>query len=781
MNRMLAIAAIFCMGSSLPTLKYRALDSDGDPISGALLYFYEAGTTTPLATYSDEDLSSANANPVVADSDGWFGEIYLKTDEAYKVVLKNSDASTTYWTIDDVNAAQLTSASVTTRLKQVASNPIDYGAVGDGVADEYSYVQSAIDNATEVVDLLGKTYRCDTTITISSNNIIIKNGTLNFSSLGDPDGISIAGSASSSIALTSSPSIAANEFDLESVSGLSSGDWLLIYSSDQWASGSYRSELTKIKSISSLTVTTMWPLQASYTTGNNAVVYKINAVESVRFVNVKFIGSKTNPMGLVSIADSIDISFHGCSFESYKRYAIALNSASKISVDECTFDNGYSSSYGLYAAFTNQWIDVEKSTFHTEGSGVGIGLEYGHGQTRFVNISENEFQGVLGAIEAGVASQYVTIAGNEIDCDSSGGSDSVKFLGNDLIVNGNTIRYSGGDAISVDSDVTYDDSKEHRYMISNNTVITPTAGALYAYPSNHSAIISGNHFIDMQSGQSAIEFDITAESGVMIENNIIQGDFAYGVELSGSYGAQIVGNRFNCSNDTGTILYFGRQSTITGNSLDGCSNSIEIETATNGLSIISGNRIASPNDNGIFIDGSVREVSITGNIFHVPGAAALDMDTGASFDRSVFSGNTVRGSAHNLIHLIDSDSITISGNYLYSEAPSALPIIDLDGDAAGAVDGVTITGNAFDTGTYAVGETTDANNLNVIVADNTYANIATSNYQGTVTVGTQLKAAANTACNTTCGNDTCFAGYDDGVPAVVVCTDATADRCVCFP
>lgn len=76
-------------------------DDSGIVLNGGLLYFYETGTSTPLDTYSDKNLSSANANPVVADSAGRFGDIFLKNQE-YKVVLKDS-AGTTIWTADPVS------------------------------------------------------------------------------------------------------------------------------------------------------------------------------------------------------------------------------------------------------------------------------------------------------------------------------------------------------------------------------------------------------------------------------------------------------------------------------------------------------------------------------------------------------------------------------------------------------------------------------------------------------------------------------------------------------
>ena len=68
---------------------FQALDSNGDPLSGAKLYFYQSGTTTALDTYSDTALTTANANPVVADAAGRFGDIFLQAQD-YNCLLYTS-------------------------------------------------------------------------------------------------------------------------------------------------------------------------------------------------------------------------------------------------------------------------------------------------------------------------------------------------------------------------------------------------------------------------------------------------------------------------------------------------------------------------------------------------------------------------------------------------------------------------------------------------------------------------------------------------------------------
>lgn len=80
----------------------QAFNNGGTLAGGAKLYVYEAGTTTPLDTYTTDALDplSVNSNPIVADSNGRFGAIFLAADD-YKFVCKSSDDATTFFTADD--------------------------------------------------------------------------------------------------------------------------------------------------------------------------------------------------------------------------------------------------------------------------------------------------------------------------------------------------------------------------------------------------------------------------------------------------------------------------------------------------------------------------------------------------------------------------------------------------------------------------------------------------------------------------------------------------------
>ena len=66
-------------------------DRNGAPLSGGLLYTYNAGTTTPVSTYTSRSGAAYNTNPIVLDSAGRTpAEIWLEGGVLYKFVLKDS-------------------------------------------------------------------------------------------------------------------------------------------------------------------------------------------------------------------------------------------------------------------------------------------------------------------------------------------------------------------------------------------------------------------------------------------------------------------------------------------------------------------------------------------------------------------------------------------------------------------------------------------------------------------------------------------------------------------
>jgi len=86
--------------SLAPVAHQQFFGANGAPLAGGFIFSYSAGTTTPLATFTDSTGSTPNPNPIVLDSGG-FANIWLSSNIAYKFVVQNS-ASVTQWTVDNI-------------------------------------------------------------------------------------------------------------------------------------------------------------------------------------------------------------------------------------------------------------------------------------------------------------------------------------------------------------------------------------------------------------------------------------------------------------------------------------------------------------------------------------------------------------------------------------------------------------------------------------------------------------------------------------------------------
>jgi hypothetical protein len=70
---------------------FNFLDVDGRPLNAGKLYTYQAGSTTPFATYTDVNGLIANTNPIILGTDGRPpSEIWLTDGFFYKFVLTDS-------------------------------------------------------------------------------------------------------------------------------------------------------------------------------------------------------------------------------------------------------------------------------------------------------------------------------------------------------------------------------------------------------------------------------------------------------------------------------------------------------------------------------------------------------------------------------------------------------------------------------------------------------------------------------------------------------------------
>jgi hypothetical protein len=152
---------------------WQFFDNNGNPLSGGLLYTYAAGTTTPLTTYTSYTGGTPNANPIVLDSAGRVPEqIWIDVNTDAKFALKTA-AGVDIWTKDNIPSFSSASAAdiefiaagtgAVTRTAQAKMRDFvsvkDYGAVGNGVANDTAAVQAAINTGSDIYFPAGN-YAC---------------------------------------------------------------------------------------------------------------------------------------------------------------------------------------------------------------------------------------------------------------------------------------------------------------------------------------------------------------------------------------------------------------------------------------------------------------------------------------------------------------------------------------------------------------------------------------------------------------------------------------------
>jgi hypothetical protein len=401
---------------------YRATDASGNAISGAVLYFYATGTTNALATYPTYALAAtggagANTNPVVADANGWFGRIFLRPDYQYTVVLKTAVGGTTIWTADAVDSSFLNDSSLATRIEQIASNPMDNGATGDGVANDYAAVQAAIDNATGVVDLLGKTYKVNSALDLKAG-VTVRNGALDFTSCADTYYVTSYGQSTAySTLLTANAVAGATTISVASVSGFVAGGTIFLEAPDATygAAAGRDGELCTIISIAGLDVTLAAPLNGTYNTADTGYVSVLNMESGVSLEHVTITGSKTATAATMFRGLYAErLTFTGCTFSGIKTAGLQIRQCANVSIDNCKFTDGSATANGIDINSGGININVSACSFSALQHGIYLGADAVDiaGVDRNVVVEGSTFESCSTAgIKAGILSHHLYVGG----------------------------------------------------------------------------------------------------------------------------------------------------------------------------------------------------------------------------------------------------------------------------------------------------------------------------------------------------------------------------------
>lgn len=118
------------------------LDNSGFIVPGGLVWTYNAGTTTPQATYSDGNLTVLNTNPIVCDAAGrWIAYVPLGT--TYKLVLETAATPPTHGatirTVDNIAVPLIPQWTLNTYNAANYSTGVGTGTFTVDPADQQTY------------------------------------------------------------------------------------------------------------------------------------------------------------------------------------------------------------------------------------------------------------------------------------------------------------------------------------------------------------------------------------------------------------------------------------------------------------------------------------------------------------------------------------------------------------------------------------------------------------------------------------------------------------------
>lgn len=122
---------------------WQFFDNNGGPLSGGKLYTYEAGTTTPQASYTTSAGNVAHTNPIILDAAGRIpggSEVWLTDGQPYKFALKTS-TDVQLWVADNISGINDFSSL----------QPTIYNGSGNGVTVAFTLASSpSNENTTQV-------------------------------------------------------------------------------------------------------------------------------------------------------------------------------------------------------------------------------------------------------------------------------------------------------------------------------------------------------------------------------------------------------------------------------------------------------------------------------------------------------------------------------------------------------------------------------------------------------------------------------------------------------
>ena len=156
------------------------LDLNGNPLSGGLLYTYEAGSTTPKAVYKNLAADDPHSNPIILNSRGEPPTDLRVFSGSYKFVL-NDSSDVTIWTRDNVQTiADIISSTGALAVNNNLSdlNNVATAKINLGIDPLSTATEFAVTNGQSASNLAGMSFDGDVFSSIKMEAEIIRGTTV---------------------------------------------------------------------------------------------------------------------------------------------------------------------------------------------------------------------------------------------------------------------------------------------------------------------------------------------------------------------------------------------------------------------------------------------------------------------------------------------------------------------------------------------------------------------------------------------------------------------------
>lgn len=578
----------------------------------------------------------------------------------------------------------------------------DFGAVGDGVTDDTTAIQNALNGAPGAVYFPAGTYVINATIEVPKNVSIVGDGAnVTIIDASNTPDVNITEDAHLYTPKATYTALSALSLDVvkngktltfASAPNVNVGDVLVIYNPTNFSWSGYRSyyhagEYVRVADIAGSVVTIEGSTCAAYVK-TAVTVYRLDDMSSGRFHGFSIIGKPNSalPITGLKLQSLVDSSVEDVRVTDPTYIGISTVFCYNVQLRNCTatddFGNQFGGEYGL-AVINSQIINVSGGNYSSSRHGITMGGASGTGAV------PNRYVNVIGAtISTQDGVQAADIHGNAEYCGYF-----------DCIIDGGLVM--GGDYITADNNqirgkhangpvaVLLSEMKGASLRITNNTI------------QNNQVAASRGALIDIGGNDIVIGPDMSSGGNIVIEGNTMLWEAATTV----GYSPVNIYNRGYAGSEPVSI-YFNN-------------NKIYASAETNGTATT----IRKISSGSIFAT-----VQACNNVIKFAGGISVYSDIAETVADDVqISGNLIQGASTG-INALSCARININENSLYSINAR---VLEGSGRVGSYAQYVEISNNVVFDGPYvSLGSSTEDVSIRSIYSVQTHTNNNTAGTNG---------------------------------------------------